>query len=109
MATTYTWTISALDCAVSEDGLSNVVQTVHWRYAGTDENGTTAETYSSTGLEAPDSGSFIAYPDLDLATVSGWLESILDVSELQTNVDNQINEINNPVRVTLPLPTGSAE
>lgn len=109
MATTYTWTISALDCAVSEDGLSNVVQTVHWRYRGTDDAGNTAETYSSTPLGAPESGSFIAYDDLDLATVSGWVESIEDVEELKTRVDNEINAIINPVTVTLPLPTGSAD
>lgn len=107
MAITYTWTISALDCKVSEEGMSDVVQTVHWRYRGTDENGVTYETYSATPVPTPNPEAFIPYPDLDLDTVTGWLESILDMEEIQAKIATQIDLIINPVMVTLPLPTGS--
>lgn len=107
MAITYTWTISALDCRVSEEGMSDVVQTVHWRYRGTNEDGVTYETYSATAVPTPNPDAFIPYPNLDLATVTGWLESILDMEEIQANIDAQIELIIHPVVVTLPLPTGS--
>ena len=109
MAITYTWTISALDCRVSEEGMSDVVQTVHWRYRGTNEDGVTYETYSATAVPTPTPDAFIPYPDLDLAIVTEWLESILDMEEIQTNIDAQIELIIHPVMVTLPLPTGSVE
>lgn len=102
---TYNWTVSALDCAVSESGLTNVVKNVHWRYRGTDENGTTSEIYGSMSTGTPNTGSFIAYDNLDLQVISGWLEAGLDVPALQENIVNQINKINNPVTITLPLPS----
>lgn len=107
MAITYTWTISALDCRVSEEGMSDVVQTVHWRYRGTDEDDVTYETYSATAVPTPNPEGFIPYPDLDLTIVTGWLESILDMEEIQANIAAQIELIKHPIVVTLPLPTGS--
>lgn len=107
MAITYTWTISALDCRVSEEGMSDVVQTVHWRYRGTDEDEVTYETYSATAVPTPTPEAFIPYPDLDLTIVTGWLESILDMEEIQAGIAAQIELIKHPVVVTLPLPTGS--
>ena len=31
MANTYTWDFPTLDTAPSEDGLSDVIKTIHWR------------------------------------------------------------------------------
>jgi hypothetical protein len=107
MAITYTWTISALDCRVSEEGMSDVVQTVHWRYRGTNEDGVTYETYSATAVPTPTPEAFIPYPDLYLAILTEWLESILDMEEIEANIAAQIELIIHPVMVTLPLPTGS--
>ena len=36
-----------------------------------------------------------------------WLESILDMEEIEANIAVQIELIKHPVVVTLPLPTGS--
>ena len=69
----YTWTISALDCAVSQDGLTNVVQNVHWRYRATDADGITAETYGAQSVPSPNPDSFSAYKDLTSEVVAGWL------------------------------------
>jgi hypothetical protein len=39
MANTYTWDFPALDTAPSEDGLSDVIKTIHWRItAVSDDN-----------------------------------------------------------------------
>lgn len=109
----YKWTISALDCNVDEEGLKNVVKTIHWRYRGTDEDGTTAEVYGAESVPSPNPEEFKEFETLNQEVVEGWLESILDVDEKKQNIQQQIEEIKNPVKVTLPLPntdtTGSQE
>jgi hypothetical protein len=102
---TFEWTISALDCAVSKDELTNVVETIHWRYRGTNENNTTAETYGAQSVGDPNPEEFTPFEDLTLEIVTQWLESIMDMEKLQQNIENQINEIENPTHVTLHLPT----
>jgi hypothetical protein len=46
----YTWKVAALDYAVSQDGLANVVTTVHWTCSKEDENGNTGYSYGTHGL-----------------------------------------------------------
>lgn len=106
---TYQWTISALECAVSKDELTNVVETIHWRYAGTDENGNIADNYGSESVGDPNPDQFTPFQELTLEVVSQWLEQIINMEELKLNIKNQINEIKNPSHVTLQLPSESAE
>jgi hypothetical protein len=101
---TYEWIIPALECVISEDGLTNVVLNVNWRYKGTNENGVSADIYGVETMPQPNPENFTPYDDLDLTIVSGWLENKLDVEEMKTRVDDKINLIVNPVIVTLPLP-----
>lgn len=103
--TTFTWTIPALDCAVSKDGLTNVVETIHWRYRGTNKNDTTSEIYGAQSVGDPNPEEFTPYEDLTVEVVSQWLESIMDMEEMQQNIENQINELENPTHITLPLPS----
>lgn len=105
----YTWTISALDCAVSLNGMSNVVKTVHWRYRGTNENGTTAEVYGAQAVSEPNPVEFTPYTGLTIEIVTQWLETTMDIIELQNNIISQIDSIENPIQVTLPLPTITPE
>lgn len=108
----YKWKIAQLDCAVSEDGLSNVVKAVHWQYIGTDTDVDTGVETSGviigvTPLASPSSGSFTSYEDLTLETVSGWLESHdkINVDDMQLRIQNQISEKLTPTMVSLGLPT----
>ena len=101
--TTFNWTISATERAVSLDGLSDVIQTVHWRYRGTDENGVTAETYGATAVGAPNPQDFTPYDGITAADVEGWLEVLLDVPTMQANLEVQIALIINPTTITGPL------
>jgi hypothetical protein len=105
MKTNYKWTIQALDCIVSKDGLSNVVETIHWIYSGTSENDTTIDIYGEHQVGDPNPKEFTPYEDLTLELVSQWLESATDMEELQQNIENQINELENPTYITLPLPS----
>ena len=118
----YTWTISALDCAVSQDELTNVVQNVHWRYRATDADGVTAERYGAQSVPAPNPSSFSPYENLTTEIVVGWLEGIMSepvpveegeeekptlLEEIQTRLLQDIDSKKNPVMVTLPLPIPS--
>jgi hypothetical protein len=101
---TYKWTFSAFDCKVDEEGLNNVVTTVHWRYRGTDEDGITAEAYGAQSVGEPNPDAFTAYPEISKEQVIGWMESTIDVPAIQENIAKQIELIINPVNVTLPPP-----
>lgn len=100
---TYKWTFSAFDCKVDEN-LDKVVTTVHWRYNGTDEDGISAGTYGAQPVGEPNPDAFTPYPDLSEEQVIGWMESVMDIEEIQKNIAEQINLIKNPVQVTLPPP-----
>ena len=101
---TYNWTISALDCKVDDNGLQDVVTTVHWRYRGTDEDDITAEAYGAQAVGEPNPDAFTPYPNLSKEQVVGWLESEMDMEQLNQNIETQINLIKNPIQVTLPAP-----
>lgn len=101
----FTWVIPNLECVISENGLSDVVDAVHWRYVATDEeNNITVDTYGVQNMPEPSSSDFIPYADLTLEVVSGWLEKVIDVQPIQADLTNQINLILNPIKVNLPLP-----
>jgi hypothetical protein len=102
MATTYTWLISDLQAKIQEGELSNVIDTIHWRYQATDgEN--TADVYGSVGLESPEADSFIPSEDLTVADVEAWLEAKLDVEALKKGLDAQLYAIANPTHISLSL------
>jgi len=108
MAISYTWIIQSLDCAPLEDGLTNVVKTVHWQYKGTDTDNTTYSCYGLTNLSSPDPNDYIAYDNLTLTIVGGWLDAVVDLTPIQASISTNIANIQNPPVVPLPLPpTGS--
>lgn len=63
MATTYNWTIQAMDCVPQEDGHTDVVVTAHWNVSATD--GTyNANVYGTQSFTLEQGGSFTPYADL---------------------------------------------
>jgi len=101
---TYTWSISRLECAPAENGLTNVVKIIHWIFTGKDENGTSAAIGNSYPLSIPSPESFTDYSTLTEETVIGWLESSLDVGYIKTRLSNEIASQYNPPITPLPLP-----
>jgi len=106
MATTYQWTIQAMDCVPQEDGHTDVVVTAHWVVTATDG------IYNSSGYGTQsftyDAGkAFIPYESLTESEVVGWVQAGMGVdavTALQESLDQQIaNQINPPI-VTPPLP-----
>ena len=106
---TYTWSISKLDCAPSENGLTNIVKIIHWTLAGVDENGVSSSMSNSYPLSTPSPEGFADYSTLTQETVIGWLESGLDVGYIKTRLSNEISSQYNPPITPLPLPWTKVE
>jgi hypothetical protein len=103
MANQYKWVISSLHAKIQEGELSNVIESVHWRYQAEDADGNIADVYGSVGLEAPDAESFVAHEDLTQADVEAWLEAKLDVESLKAGLDAKLEAIANPTHHTINL------
>jgi len=103
MALETKWLISQMDTAPSEDGLTDVVKTVHWRYEGKDGE-YTAEVYGAMACSTPSETDFTAYEDLTYEQVCEWLEAGLNVEAMNENLATQIENLKNPPIVNLPLP-----
>jgi len=101
------WIISSMDTAPSEDGLTDVVKTVHWRRDAKEIDGDKTyygDVYGAMGCAAPDPMAFKPYNELTFEEVCGWLESNLDMDSLDAALDQQIENEKNPPIVQLPLP-----
>ena len=99
----FTWKISAMDYAVSQDGLANVVTTVHWRVSKEDENGNSGSSYGAQGLPAPDPSNFTDWDNLDEFTVLSWTTNEMgaeQVAAIEASIDAQITEKANPTNGT---------
>ena len=101
---TYKWNFAAFDCRVDEDGLTDVVTTVHWIYTGTNEDGINANIYGAQSVPSPSPETFTQYPDLSEEKVIGWMESCMDVEEMQLNLEKQIELQINPTNKTILPP-----
>jgi hypothetical protein len=101
---TYTWSISKLDCAPAENGLTNIVKVIHWGLTGVDENGVSASMNNSYPLPSPSPEAFTDYSTLTQETVISWLESNLDVGYIKSRLSNEIASQYNPPITPLPLP-----
>jgi hypothetical protein len=105
----YVWNTNPCECVISEDGLTNIIQTVHWRLTGTDENGISSEVYGAQSFPPPTSADYIPFDQCYQDVVVGWLSSVLDVPALETQIADAIYLINNPIMVQLNLPVSPAE
>ena len=109
MAITYNWVVDSMDTAPSKDGLTDVVQTVHWRANAEDvvgEDTYTATVYGSIGVGDPTPDNFVDYADLTEADVLAWVwDSSKDFkTDQEANLANQIEDQKNPKIETLPNP-----
>ena len=97
----FNWTVSAMDYTVSQDGHTNVVNTVHWRVSKEDGDHS-GSSYGTVGLEAPGE-SFVEWDDITETTAVGWAKAALgdeQVSSIEAAIDAQIAEKATPTRGT---------
>ena len=108
MALETKWVVVQMDTAPSEDGLTDVVKRVHYRYEGTDEQ-YFADIYGVLSCATPSDTDFTAYEDLTYEQVCAWLEAGLNVEAMDLNLATQILNLKNPPIVNLPLPFANPE
>ncbi len=97
----FNWTVSAMDYTVSQDGHTNVVNTVHWRCSKEDGDHS-GSSYGTVGLEAP-SGSFVEWADITEETAVGWAKAVMgddEVAAVEAAIDAQIAELATPTSGT---------
>ena len=104
MATTFTWTITAIECVLNQEGTANVVSNVHWTCLGVD--GTHTANVSGTCGLGFSGGAFTPYEQLTQDQVFGWVWTSGSVNKevVEASVEYQIQDIINPAVATLPLP-----
>ena len=102
--TTFTWTISALNCIPQTAEGQDYVVTAHWQCTGAD-GAYTGQVYSTCSFPVESKTSFTPYADLTLNQVLGWIwANGVDKDATEAAVAQQIeNQINPPI-VTPPLP-----
>ena len=97
MSATFTYSISQTDFVLSEDGLTNVINNLHWRCNASETNGGkdyAAGSYGTQGLAAPDPSSFTAYDSLTEADCIAWLKAAMGddaVTALEAGLQAQID------------------
>ena len=106
MGNTYKWDIPQMNAHIQSEGEDNVIYTVHYRYTGSEESN--GETYSSTefgtqGYTYVAGEPFTPYENTEAfeAIVIGWLESSLDVDQMQARITANIQSQMTPVNEDL--------
>lgn len=103
MATQITWVIEQMQCAVQQDGETDVVITAAWRCNGV--NGDYAATVYGSCSFTYDGGPFTPYDQLTQDQVLGWCwANGVDKDATEANIEQQIQTQINPPVVVLPLP-----
>jgi hypothetical protein len=94
---TYTWNFGFFDVVKSEDGLTNVVKTIHWVINAVD--GTySASSYGTVSLGSPNPSDFIPYDQLTEAWTISVCSASLNVPEIEAGLAADIaNQIDPPV------------
>jgi hypothetical protein len=105
--TTFTWTVSQLDCYPQYDNQTDVVFTVHWTCSGTD--GTyNGSVYSTCGVTYEADTPYTPYDQLTQNQVLGWIwSSGVDKASAEAAVQAQIDAQINPPVVSPALPWNS--
>ena len=100
---TATWTIAQTDFVLSEDGLTNVINVIHWRVNAEQTVGEVTYNASSYGTQSVtfDPDNFTDYSDVTEANCIAWVQAAMGEEAvaaledgLQANIDLQITPTN---------------
>jgi hypothetical protein len=104
--TSYTWSISRLDCYAQSEGKTDVVFVAWWTLLGT--NGFYEGSVSGTqGLNYNGQSPFTPYENLTEQQVIDWVKDAMGadlISKYEYDIESQIASESKPVVVTPPLP-----
>ena len=106
MAVNYKWNINEMDAFIKSEGKDNVIYIVHWTYSGSEVS--EGKEYKSSligaqSFEYKPGESFVPYENTEAFenVVIGWLESALDVVELKSQIETEIQQQKTPVEEVL--------
>ena len=68
----YSWEFNPLEIIYNQDGMTNVIKTVHWQYIAT-MGDISKQTINSVELPAPHSASFTPFNSVTKETVTNWV------------------------------------
>ena len=100
----YTFRINAVDVHTQIGELQKVVYNVHWSYFAEDAEGNQASMIGVQSVSEPDAENFTAFESLVQEDIISWIEPLLNVEQMQTNLDAQIAEKVAPTKQTLYVP-----
>lgn len=103
MAIQYTWSFPFFDVIPSEDGLTNVVKIIHWRYDAVDGD-YKATSYGTVSLGAPNPTNFIPYDQITEQWAINAVSASVDVPVLEETMAKTIEDEKNPPIVPMPPP-----
>lgn len=103
MAIAYSWTFPQFDVAPSEDGLSEVVKTIHWRLDAIDA-GITAGAYGTVALGEPSPDNFTPYADITEQWAIDQTSALIDLPAVQAALAGEIARKKNPPVVPMMPP-----
>jgi len=104
MAATFTWTISQTDFVLSEDGLTNVINNLHWRCNARETSSGKdyiAGNYGSEPLAAPDPSNFTDYDNVTEADCITWVKAAMGadrVTQIETQTQSEIDLQITPIK-----------
>lgn len=108
MATTYQWKISQLEYYPVKADLQKVVHVIHWILMGTDgQYSSSAYGSQFINTDSINPENYVPFENLSEQTVIEWLEGAMGaerILELQTVVQDNINNQINPSNVLAPAP-----
>lgn len=99
----YTWKVAAMEAAKNEEGLVDVVKTVHYTVDCSDDTESIG-AYGSIGVPAPDAASFKPYEQLTEEEVIAWVKAQLNVAEVEEQLSKALELKKNPPVVAKELP-----
>jgi hypothetical protein len=88
---TYSWEINKVD-KVTVDGMTDVIDTVHW-YAEATDNVHVVHEVGELALEAPDPDRFIEFGNLTKLDIVGWLHAKLDTAVIRDSLTTKLQEL----------------
>ena len=103
MAIAYSWTFQQFDVAPSEDGLKQVVKTIHWRLYAI-ESGIAVEAYGSVSLGEPSGKDFLPYEDITEEWAIEQTSALIDLPQIKQALAEQIEQKKKPPMVPMLPP-----
>lgn len=104
---TFNWRIEALEYAISENKLKQVIKSVSWVLFGEMKTDGDPIVQAVTGvqqIEMPKPEDFIPYDQVTEQIIIGWLEELLPVDSLKKSIEASINEVLKPKTITVRNP-----